>query len=187
MDRCHIGIGEFMSDGNQPYSGEERRSGAERREDFCGRCSGIMRGLEDVVAKNKANCENLEKTQDRMDKKFTAVNEAFENKCIQVEAKVDAKVPMKLFYVMVGLIVAILGFQWTTYEKMNSTALKQEHATGELASTTREIKTAIQGHQNLNKIEIHQLKNAVDQHQSQIDRELEEVVESIKEIERAMK
>ena len=183
---------------DETYAGEERRSGEERREDFCGRCSGIIRGLEDVVAKNKANCHNLEKTQSIMDKKFgdiasqmdakhDAMSTTFDNKYGKVEAKVESKVPMKLFYVMVALVVSILAFQWTTYERMGTIALSHEHSAGELASQIREIKTVIQGNQKLRNLETMQLKNAVERNTKITDEELEDLEKSINQIKHVLK
>jgi hypothetical protein len=176
-----------MTEINGKYTGKERRSGEERRDDFCGRCSGIMRGLEDVVSKNKANCHNLEKTQERMETKFTDIAKDFDNKCLTVESKVDSKVPMKLFYVMVALVVSILAFQWTTYERMGTIALSHEHGTGELASQIKEIKTVIQGNQRLRNLEILQLKNAVERNTKITDEELDDLERSINQIKHVLK
>lgn len=140
------------------YDGPERRT-HERR----GQCS-LHSGLETSYADLKDGQENFCKKLDK------------------VAASIESKVPMKLFYVMIGLIVSILAFQWTTYERVNRIALDYQKSAGEVKVELQKIISNVDNHQAINKIELNQLTKAVDRHQTQADKEIGEIKAGIKEV-----
>ena len=144
------------------YEGPERREGERRA--TCDLHSGIEKSIE-------SSHGELKDLQSQACRKIDKIMVAM-----------DTKVPMKLFYVMIGLVVAILGFQWTTYERVNTIALSNQKATGELKLSIEHVSSEVKSHQDINKMKLDNLTKSVDQHQVRADKEIGEIKSGIKEV-----
>jgi len=140
------------------YDGPERREG-ERREQ-CGLHSGLQQSYDDLKDLQEKACRKIDR----------------------VTVAIDSKVPMKLFYVMIGLIVAILAFQWTTYERVNKIAVDNQAAYGELKLTIEKVSSTVSNHQDVNEVKLDSLANSVEKYTTQADKEREEIKMGIKEV-----
>ena len=141
------------------YNGPERRQG-ERRAEECMLHSGMQKSYDDL--------------KDLQEKACRAIG--------RVEKSMEGKVPMKLFYVMIGLVVAILAFQWTTYERVNKIALENQKASGDLKLTIEKTNNNVEVQKNINEIELRNLANSVDRHQVVSDRTMGEIRNDIKSV-----
>lgn len=61
----------------------------------------------------------------------------------KMKEEMKTKVPMKLFYTIVTLIVAIFAVQWGTYERVNTMALTHAEVMGSLNTNLVEVKGEI--------------------------------------------
>ena len=142
------------------YPGPERR--VEERREQCDLHSGLQQSYDDLRDLQKQACRKIDK----------------------MTSGIDSKVPMKLFYVMIGLVVAILAFQWTIYERVNSTALSNLNATNDIKLQISEVKASAETHQVQNNMEIQQLTRSVDRHIITSDRAISNINTGIKEVKR---
>lgn len=140
------------------YHGPERRVSERRGQ--CDLHSGLEKSYDDLKDLQEKACKKIDK----------------------LSSSVEGKVPMKLFYVMIGLVVAILAFQWTTYERVQQIALDHQETSGELKVELQKIVSNVDNHQTINKIELNNLTRAVDRHQNQADKEIGEIKTGIKEV-----
>lgn len=140
------------------YSGPERRT-RERREQ-CLAHAGMEKGYDDIKDLQQQACKKIDK----------------------LTASVDTKVPMKLFYVMIGLVIAILAFQWTTYERVNLIALDHQKTAGDMKVELQKIVSTSEGNRIVNTNEIGRLTRSVDRHQLQADKEIGDIKSDIKEV-----
>ena len=79
---------------------------------------------------------------------------------------IDTKVPMKLFYVVVGLVMTILAFQWTTYERVNQIALTHIEAMGSIDTKITEIQSDIEHTNEVSAMEKEQIKFSLEANQN---------------------
>jgi len=99
-------------------------------------------------------------------------------------ASLESKVPMKLFYTMIGLVVMILAFQWTTYERLNAVSLRNQEVSAEIKLNLKEITTSVAGRRELYKLEIDQLTKSIEDHQRNSNYEIIEIKNGIKDVKR---
>jgi hypothetical protein len=97
-------------------------------------------------------------------------------------ASLESKVPMKLFYTMIGLVVLILAFQWTTYERLNAVSLRNQEVSAEIKVNLKEITTSVAGRRELYKLEIDQLTKSIEDHQKKSNCEIAEIKNGIKDV-----
>jgi hypothetical protein len=162
----------------QDYTGKEHRIGPPDRRAKCmyheaheEKFVSQEERVEDLKEKQKTVCHNLEITRLELSRGLK-----------EVDREVKAKVPMKLFYVMIGLVIAILAFQWTTYERVNSIALNHIEAMGEITVDIAAVKSNIENMKNINILEKNQITQSMDSNQMATKREIEKVQDSINEI-----
>ena len=140
------------------YEGPERRE-KERREQ-CGLHSGMKQSYDDLKELQSQACRKIDK----------------------LNTSIESKVPMKLFYVMIGLVVAILAFQWTTYERVNLIALDHQKNAGEMKVELQKIVSTSEGNRLVNTNEIGRLTRSIDRHQVSADKEIGDIKSDIKEV-----
>lgn len=146
------------------YTGPERRTVPDRRADECLLHSGLQQSYDDLKELQGQACRAIGR----------------------IEKALETKVPMKLFYVMIGLVVAILGFQWTTYERVNSTALLNQQQSSEIKLEIQKISSNVDNHQLVNKIELGEIRGAIKRHQTATDKEIETIDKNIREIKKSV-
>jgi hypothetical protein len=127
------------------YRGPERRERI-RREADCAACSGIQTSIMDIKEKNKITCGNVS----------------------ELKRELDGKISMKLFYVILALIVSILGFQWSTYEKVGAIALHHEERSHKLTVEISDLGHKVDSHQKLSNMELNIIRNKVDDIQREL-------------------
>jgi hypothetical protein len=142
------------------YVGPERRK--EERRTQCSLHSGLQQSYDDLKELQTIACRKIDK----------------------LSTNVDSRVPMKLFYVMIGLVVAILAFQWTTYERVNAIALSHQRSAGDMKVELQKISSTVDSNRLVNTNEISRLTRAVDRHQAQGDKENADIKNGIKELTR---
>lgn len=104
-------------------------------------------------------------------------------RCITlIKEDMKSKVPMKLFYTIVGLIVLILGVQWQTYEKVNVIALEHTEAMGEISTSIVEIKSEVAHGNEASTYARTVIKDSLDQTRRVTDEKMAALQEGIEEI-----
>ena len=149
------------------YPGPERR--VEDRRENCPLHSGHEMAILDMKEKQRTVCHNLE----------------------VVKLEVDTKMPQKLFYVTAGgivlLVISILAFQWTIFERVTAVGLTHATAMGEVRIQVEKISSAFENSRYVNKLEIKQIENSVRKHIENAEKDYGEIKNSIQDIEKHMK
>ena len=119
------------------------------------------------------------------------LHETIDRELQEVKHEIVGKVPMRLFFATAGglivIVLSILGFQWTTYERVNSIGLSHAQAMGEIKVELQKVSSSIDADRLINRIRDDQLTSTVKTHVDSTDRVVREIKQSIKEMEKTMK
>lgn len=103
--------------------------------------------------------------------------------CIRnIKEEMKLKVPMKLFYTIVFLIIAILGVQWTTYERVNTMALGHSEAMGSISTSIVEIKKEVAHGNNLSMVARDSIKEALKQQTKTTEEKMSRLQKTVDEL-----
>jgi hypothetical protein len=81
----------------------------------------------------------------------------------KIKEELKTKVPMKLFYTLVFLVIATLGVQWRIYEKVGALALDHTEAMGTINTSIVEIKKEVAHGNALSEVARDTIKDALKQ------------------------
>lgn len=154
----------------QEYQGVERRVGAERREkDYClwhEAHEQRFRSNELKISSVCTACSDLRKTLDALS---------------------GTRVPIKLFYGTAGgvifLLLSLLAFQWTSYERLNTIGLNHQKEMGEIAIDVSKVTSAVENERYINQLRISQMKDSIKDHIKSAETEYTAIRKSIESVE----
>ena len=108
-----------------------------------------------------------------------------------LEKNVNEKAPMKLFYTtaagVIVLMITILAFQWTTYERVGAIGLSHAKAMGAIKVEIQKITSTVESNQKISQMVDDQLANTLESHVRATDKTVGEINKSLKEIEHHLK
>lgn len=151
------------------YEGPERRKGVDDRRADCPYHFGHEVAILNMEKKQTTLCHNLE----------------------TVKLDVDNKTPQKLFYATAGgiifLVISILVFQWTIFERVVGIGLSHSEAMGDIKVEVQKMNSAIDNDRYVNQLKATQLENAFKTHLNSAEKEYIEIRQTIKEVAKTLK
>ena len=101
---------------------------------------------------------------------------------VAIKDEMKTKVPMKLFYTLVGLIVIILSVQWQTYQTVNQMAFEHEHQMGEINITVAEVKAEVRHGNILSTRARSSIKEALEETTKKTERQFDAIKKQIEKL-----
>lgn len=132
------------------------------------------------------------------ERKISAVCRACENLKSAVDGitsdvslKVDTRTPLKLFYGtaagVIAIVLSILAFQWTTYERVGKIGLEAAKTMGQVQVKLTEIDGNVSGNQLINTMRDDNMERSIEQHLKNSEKALDKMQKSIDKVETLIK
>lgn len=108
-----------------------------------------------------------------------------------VTVKVDTRTPLKLFYASAGgiilLVISVLAFQWTTYERVGRIGLQNAQTMGEVQVKLTEIEGSVNSNQLVNSMRDDNIENSIERHLKSSEKVLNKLERSVDSVEELIK